>query len=282
MNYQTLIDAQTLMERIDDPMIQVVDCRFELGNPAYGRECFTKGHLPRSVYAHLEEDLSGPRMPWSGRHPLPDPHALALTLGAFGIGADTQVIAYDDANSMYAARLWWLLRWLGHPRVAVFDGGLSAWQAAGGAMVTEVLTPKTTLFTAHPNDDGQVTADDVAMGLEDQRVLVLDARSAERFAGVIEPMDPRPGHVPGATHHFYGDNLTTNSRFLPADALRSRFTTLLGGFQPDEVISMCGSGVTACHTLLALELAGLPGARLYPGSYSEWCRDSARPVALGP
>jgi len=282
MNYQTLIDAQSLAGLIHEPTLRVIDCRFELGNPAYGRECFAKGHLPHSVYAHLEDDLSGPRLPWSGRHPLPDPIALAATVGALGIDADTQVIAYDDGNGMYAARLWWLLRWLGHTRVAVLDGGLAAWRAADGILVTEQSQPTPTRFIGRPTPDRHVTADDVAMGLEDERVLVLDARSAERFAGIIEPLDPRPGHVPGATHHFYGDNLDASGRFRPADVLRARFTQIFGSFQPDEVISMCGSGVTACHTLLALEIAGLSGARLYPGSYSEWCRDSARPVALGP
>jgi thiosulfate/3-mercaptopyruvate sulfurtransferase len=282
MNYQTLIDAQTLAGLIADPNLRVIDCRFDLGNPAYGRECFTKGHLPHGVYALLEEDLSGPRLPWSGRHPLPDPLTLAATFGRLGIETNTQVIAYDDSNGMYAARLWWLLRWLGHTQVAVLDGGLAAWLAAGGQLVTEQSQPKPTQFITQPARNRPVTADDVAMGLEDQHVLVLDARSAERFAGQVEPLDPRPGHIPGATNHFYGNNLDLSGRFLPAEALRARFGQVLGSFEPEEVISMCGSGVTACHNLLALEIAGLTGARLYPGSYSEWCRDSARPVALGP
>jgi thiosulfate/3-mercaptopyruvate sulfurtransferase len=282
MTHHTLIDVDSLAAGLADPSLRIVDCRFDLGDPDAGAALFRRSHIPGAVYAHLDTDLSGPRAPWTGRHPLPEPEALAATFGRLGIGAGVQVVAYDDSGGVYAARLWWLLRWLGHPAAAVLDGGLAAWRAAGRPLATDAVMPAPCRFDAAPRPAAHVSADEVAALLARAGCLLLDARSAERYQGRVEPLDPRAGHVPGATHHHYAQNLGSDGRFLPPAALRAAFERLLGSRPPAALVSMCGSGVTACHTLLALEVAGLPGARLYPGSWSEWCRDPARPVATGP
>ncbi len=282
MTQDTLVDVATLAAALGDPRLRIVDCRFDLGDPDAGAARYRREHLPGAVYAHLDADLSGPRTPWTGRHPLPEPEALAATLGRLGIDAGMRVVAYDDSGGIYAARLWWLLRWLGHPAVAVLDGGLAAWRAAGQPLTAAVATPAALSFEAAPRAAGQVSADEVAALLARDECLLLDARSAERYEGRVEPLDPRAGHVPGARNHHYARNLGADGRFQAPAALRAMFAPLLGARAPAAVVSMCGSGVTACHTLLALEIAGLPGARLYPGSWSEWCRDPARPVATGP
>jgi len=282
MSHDTLVDVHTLAAELADPSLRIVDCRFDLGDPDAGAALYRRSHLPGAVYAHLDADLSGPRAPWTGRHPLPEPEALAATFGRLGIGAGVQVVAYDDSGGIYAARLWWLLRWLGHDAAAVLDGGLGAWRAAGLPLVTEAPAPAARRFEARPRVTAHVSADEVAALLARHGCLLLDARSAERYEGRIEPLDPKAGHVPGATNYHYARNLGADGRFLAPALLAGGFGRLLGGRAAESVVSMCGSGVTACHTLLALEVAGLPGGRLYPGSWSEWCRDPARPVATGP
>ncbi|HUO80684.1 MAG TPA: sulfurtransferase [Steroidobacteraceae bacterium] len=282
MNHHTLIDVQTLAAGLADPAFRIVDCRFDLGDPDAGPALYRGGHLPGAVYAHLDADLSGPRAPWTGRHPLPEPEALAATFGRLGIGAGVQVVGYDDSGGIYAARLWWLLRWLGHEAAAVLDGGLAAWRAAGLPLSDAGAAPAPRRFVAAPRAAAHVSADELAALLARRACLLLDARSAERYQGRVEPLDPKAGHVPGAVNHHYARNLGADGRFLAPPALRALFEPQLGGRPPAAIVSMCGSGVTACHTLLALEIAGLPGARLYPGSWSEWCRDPARPVATGP
>jgi thiosulfate/3-mercaptopyruvate sulfurtransferase len=282
MTYHTLVDVHTLAAELADPALRIVDCRFDLGDPDAGAALYRRGHIPGAVYCHLDADLSGPRTPWTGRHPLPEPEALAATLGRLGIGAGVQVVGYDDSGGIYAARLWWLLRWLGHEAAAVLDGGLAAWRAAGGPLLADAVLPAPRHFEAAPRAAAYVSADEVAALLARNACLLLDARSAERYEGRVEPLDPKAGHVPGAKHHHYARNLGGDGRFLPPAALRAAFGSLLGSRSPTALVSMCGSGVTACHTLLALEVAGLAGARLYPGSWSEWCRDPARPIATGP
>ena len=281
MSHQTIIDVDTLALHLNDPDWLVVDCRFELGDPAAGALGFARAHIPGAVYAHLDTDLSAPRTPWSGRHPLPDVAALAAAFGRLGIGAGIQVVACDDSGGAYAARLWWLLRWLGHRDVAVLDGGLAAWRARHLPMVDTASTPEPRAFRAQPNDDAYLSADEVAEFLARGVGALVDARATERYEGRVEPLDPRAGHSPGARSHPYSRNLGAEGRFRDAATLRENLAGVLGGAPPRLVISMCGSGVTACHTLLALEIAGLPGARLYPGSWSEWCRDPGRPVATG-
>jgi thiosulfate/3-mercaptopyruvate sulfurtransferase len=282
MSESTLVDARTLHAHLAAPDWRVVDCRFDLANTAAGEAAYAAGHVPGAVYAHLDRDLSAPRTELSGRHPLPSPDAAAATFGRLGIDSHVQVVAYDDSAGMYAARLWWLLRWLGHARVAVLDGGLGAWRAAGFALTPDVpaIAPRT--FLPEPRPRSLVNADELDGLLEGNACLLLDARAPERYEGRTEPLDPKAGHVPGARNHPYVRNLGADGRFLPAAELRERLLGRLRGRAPSEVVSMCGSGVTACHTLLALDVAGLPGGRLYPGSWSEWCRDPARPVATGP
>jgi len=281
MSYETLVDTVTLAAHLEDPAWRVIDCRSDLGDASAGELSFARGHIPGAVYAHLDHDLSAPRTPWSGRHPLPEPATLAATFGRLGIGAGTQVVACDESGGAYAARLWWLLRWLGHREVAVLDGGLQAWRAEHRPLVATTSAVDAREFTARPDHAAYVSADEVASLLGRGAAVLLDARARERYEGRIEPLDPKAGHVPGALSHPFSTNLGADGRFLPALALRARFSALLGSAPPSAIVSMCGSGVTACHTLLALEIAGLEGARLYPGSWSEWSRDPGRPVATG-
>ncbi len=280
--YSTLISAPQL-QALPPTGLAIVDCRFDLAAPEAGRAAYVAGHIPCAVYAHLDEDLSAPKTPVSGRHPLPDAAQLATKLGVWGIDRQTQVIAYDADSGAYAARLWWLLRWLGHEAVAVLDGGFKAWQTAGYAVetATDAPRPRVKSFQAQPRADRVVDAAEVERlrTLGDWRIL--DARAAERYSGQVEPIDPVAGHIPGARNYPFMRNLDAGGRFLPAAELRTRFAPVLDGTAGDRAVAMCGSGVTACHLLLALEVADLPGARLYAGSWSEWIRDPRRPVATG-
>jgi thiosulfate/3-mercaptopyruvate sulfurtransferase len=283
MPFATLIDVDS-MAALAGPAV-LLDCRFDLSLPHAGRRAFTAGHIPGARYADLNLDLSSPVTPASGRHPLPRPDVLADFFAAAGIGDETQVIAYDDANGSFAARAWWLLRWLGKAPVAVLDGGFQAWVAAGGAV--EVGEPPPAPggakppFTVRLRPETVLTAADVQRALADPRRLLVDARAAERFAGTVEPLDRVAGHVPGAVNHPFTANLREDGRFLPAGELRLSWLTRLRGTEPSDAILMCGSGVTACHNILAMTSAGLPGGKLYAGSWSEWIRDPERPVARG-
>ena len=258
-----------------------MDCRFDLAEPAAGRRAWLDSHIAGAVFADLGEDLSSPPGPASGRHPLPGRQTLAARLGELGIGQDTQVIAYDQASGAFAARLWWLLRWLGHDAVAVLDGGLDAWRAGGGALqsgATRVQPQRFTIGkTTQPVEDSLAVA---AASRSGER-LIIDARAPERYSGKVEPIDPIAGHVPGAVNAPFTGNLTPDGHFLPQAMLHQRWTGLLGQRPATGCVAMCGSGVTACHNLLALEVAGFSGAALYAGSWSEWIRDPGRPVARG-
>jgi thiosulfate/3-mercaptopyruvate sulfurtransferase len=281
-----LIAPAELAAHLASPDWVSIDCRFDLARPEWGAEAFAAGHIPQALYAHLDRDLSGPRTASSGRHPLPEPAALAATLGRFGVDATVQVVAYDQGPGAYAARLWWLLRWLGHPKVAVLDGGFAAWQEAGLPVSTAPAQRAARVFPARPAALPVVTTAALAAALAAGRLaqgepLLVDARSADRFAGENETIDPVAGHVPGAHNHPFARNLDARGRFLPAAQLRSAWLKTLRGREPGALVAMCGSGVTACHNLLALEVAGLPGAQLYAGSWSEWIRDPARAVARG-
>ena len=285
--FDTLISARELAQRLGDPALVVLDCRFDLARPEWGAEAYAAGRIPHARYAHLDRDLSSPVSATSGRHPLPEPVALGARFGAWGIGPDSQVVAYDQGPGAFAARLWWLLRWLGHTAVAVLDGGLAAWQAAGFALETAAAAaPSARHFAGRP--DARLLADTPeieralrAGALERGEYPLIDARGADRFAGQNETLDPVAGHIPGALNHPFTDNLA-DGRFLDAATLRARFLRTLGGRPAERAVCMCGSGVTACHNLLALEIAGLGGARLYAGSWSEWIVDPARPVSRGP
>jgi len=281
--FTTLIDVPSLRTLIDGRQVRVFDCRHDLGDPGAGALAYAEGHLPGATHLHLDDDLSGSKNGRNGRHPLPDREAWIALLGRQGVDGDTQVVAYDDSGGMFAARLWWLLRWLGHERVAVLDGGLQAWRDAGETLTTDVPQFSPTVYVPRCARAAMpaVDADFVLRHLGDPTVQVVDARSPDRFRGENETLDPAGGHIPGARNRFFRDNLAANGRFKPAAELAQTFRALLGEREPAQLVHQCGSGVTACHNLLAMEYAGLPGAALYPGSWSEWCSDPQRPVASG-
>ncbi|MEO6185099.1 MAG: sulfurtransferase [Steroidobacteraceae bacterium] len=275
-----LIDAPSLHGLLGAPGLIVVDCRYELGNAGWGRDAYTAGHIPGALFASMDEDLASPRRPGSGRHPLPTADAFAATLGHWGVTASSQVVAYDQGNGACAARLWWMLRAVGHAGVQVLDGGFAAWLAAGYSTDTAVPRPAGT--TVHSREfSGVLSSDAVVTGLAAGSISLVDARGADRFAGRNETVDPVAGHVPGAINHPFARNLTPSLQFLDRAQLQQRWAHVLDDPALPPVVSMCGSGITGCHNLLALELAGYRGASLYAGSFSEWITDPARPVATG-
>ncbi|KWR78616.1 sulfurtransferase [Cupriavidus sp. IDO] len=280
-----LISVTELQALRNDPLRSsvVIDCSFDLADPAAGREAYRQGHLPGAFYLHLDNELSGPRNGQNGRHPLPDPDTFAARLRALGVNRDTLVVAYDAQGSMYAARLWWLLRWIGHEAVTVLDGGKNAWVKAGLPVAADP-TPEPEMPGNIERGTPLVQTVDAGVVLENLAkpvLLVVDARAPDRFRGENETLDPVGGHIPGAANRFFKDNLTPDGYFRPAAELRADFARVIGQTVPAQTVMQCGSGVTACHNLLALEVAGLSGSALYPGSWSEWCADPARPVATG-
>lgn len=281
MTFATLLVPADLMGHLDDPEWLVIDCRFDLSDPGAGERAWAETHVPGALYAHLERDLSGPVTPSTGRHPLPAREAFAETLSRWGIRPTTQVVAYDSASGMYAARLWWMLRWAGHDRVAVMDGGLTAWTAAGGPLDRSVRQPAQVRFEPAWRADAVTTTTALLALLQQGEVVLVDARGADRYEGRVEPIDAVAGHVPGAINHPYTRNLDASGRFLAPAELLANWQGTLGGRAVTAAVCMCGSGVSACHDLLALEHAGLRGGRLYAGSWSEWIRDPGRPVARG-
>jgi thiosulfate/3-mercaptopyruvate sulfurtransferase len=286
MVFKTLIDVDSLQELLGRPRLAVVDCRFDLMNPEAGHQAYLRAHIPGARYADLNRDLSAPVGPHTGRHPLPQPEVFAGRLGAMGIGNDTQVVAYDEANGSIAARLWWMLRWLGHDAVAVLDGGFKAWTARGGALQSGEADPAAAEraarhFTSRVDAGSVVSTAELERALQDLNAVLVDARAPERYAGAVEPIDPVAGHIPGAVNHPFTANLGADGRFLPAAELKRRWQERLPGSDLQNLVAMCGSGVTACHNLLSLEVAGLAGGKLYAGSWSEWIRDPRRPVARG-
>ena len=280
-SYSTLIGALELAQRLRDPDWVVFDCRFDLADPAFGRQAYVASHVPGAFFLDLDEDLSGSKTGTNGRHPLPDPAQLAARLEACGVGNHTQVVAYDDAGGMFAARLWWLLRWLGHHRVAVLDGGLHAWLATGQALDEALPEPRAATYALALRPD-RVDAQYVRQHLDRPDMVLIDARSPDRFRGENEMLDPVGGHIPGAINRFFRDNFDAHGCFKQASVLREEFGALIGAHSPRQVVHQCGSGVTACVNVLAMEAAGLSGSRLYAGSWSEWCADPSRPLARGP
>lgn len=281
MSPSPLVDVATLARNLTRPDWIVVDCRFTLTQPAAGRAAYDKGHIPGARYAHLDDDLSRKPGPAEGRHPLPEPAAFAATLGGWGVAPGDTVVAYDEGSGAVAARLWWLLRWMGHERCAVLDGGFAAWVEAGHEAEQSAPTVAARRYPERePRSDLVVATGDVAAQQAAGAVLV-DARAAPRYRGEQETIDPVAGHVPQARNRPFSSNVTAEGRFRPPTELRRELLELLAGRDPSRLIAMCGSGVTACHVLLAMEAAGLPGGLLYAGSWSEWIRDPARPVAKG-
>jgi thiosulfate/3-mercaptopyruvate sulfurtransferase len=280
MTYSTLISTEALAAHLDDPAFVVVDCRHDLADPSAGERAYRAGHVPGARFMHLDRDLSGARTGRNGRHPLPAVDALAGVFGRAGIDAARQVVAYDQSTGAWASRLWWLLRWLGHDAVAVLDGGLDRWRAQGRAVTAETRPPHPARFVPKP-PAATASAEEILGHLNDGALLVIDARGAERYRGDVEPVDPVAGHIPGARNRPYSENLARDGRFKPPEALGSEFRALLGETPASAVVHQCGSGVSACHNALAMAIAGLSGSRLYPGSWSEWVADPARPVARG-
>lgn len=282
MPYTTLISIPDLARNLNSPDWLVVDCRFDLANTELGRAAYRDSHIPGAVYAHLDEDLSAPVIPGvTGRHPLPSIERFVETLSRWGVDERVQVVAYDDKGGMFAARLWWMLRWMGHDKVAVLDGGWRHWLAAGHPASADIpeRTPRT--FTPQPRQCLEASVDEVVAALGNPAVTLLDARGADRFRGENETIDPKAGHFPGAISAPFMGNLTPDGLFLDQEALRTRFRALLGGSQSSDTICYCGSGVTAAHNVLAMLHAGLGDARLYAGSWSHWITDPNRPVATG-
>lgn len=282
MPFTTLISTEQLALHLDDPDWIVFDCRFTLTDTEAGRRAYEQGHIPGACYAHLDEDLCSPLTSTSGRHPLPDPAIFAQKLGNWGVDAGKQVVVYDDSFGSMAVRLWWMLRhWMGHDAVALLDGGLPRWKRDKYPLSTEAPTIHPTLFLGAPNRNAWVDAAEVDAARKDPHLKILDARPEERFTGERETLDKIAGHIPGAYNWSFEENLDLGGALLPAEELRTTYLGLLDGVPPEQIIHVCGSGVTACHNILAMEAAGLSGSRLYPGSWSEWITDPAHPVETG-
>lgn len=278
--HTTLITPEMLAPHLGDAAWAVVDCRHRLADLAFGRTAYAQSHIAGAVFADLEHDLSGPVIPGrTGRHPLPEAAAMGARLSAWGIDGGVQVVAYDDSGGSIAARLWWMLRWLGHDAVAVLDGGWPAWQGRGLPVGSGPETRAARSFVPRVRPDLVLTAEQVDRVRGDPAWRVLDARNADRFRGENETIDPVAGHIPGARSAPYAGNLEPDGRFKSKDVLRRRYQEVLDGAPAERAVCYCGSGVTAAHDLLAMAYAGLGEARLYAGSWSEWIVDPARPVA---
>lgn len=282
MKAEMLVSTGELERHLGDPDYVVVDTRHDLMDPAKGRRLYAQGHVPGAHFLSVDDDLSGEKIGTNGRHPLPDLDTFAAKINACGVRPGVQVVVYDDLAGNFAVRLWWMLRWLGHDGVALLDGGYPLWVQEGRPTTKEVPAPRQGAFVPRPRLGATVDAHFVARFRESPDVPLIDARAAERFDGLQEPIDPVAGHIPGAVNRFWKENLRPDGRFKPAAELRQEFERFLGGADAARAVHMCGSGVTSCHNMFALELAGFPGGRLYPGSWSEWCADPARPVARKP
>ncbi|WP_415845237.1 sulfurtransferase [Stutzerimonas zhaodongensis] len=276
-----LIDATELAERLSQPDLRILDCRFSLDDASYGQRSYAQAHIPRAMFLDLEKDLSGPVTPErTGRHPLPDPVRLVERLRAAGLNDDSQVVLYDDGNGAFAARAWWLLAWLGkRDGVYLLNGGLKAWRDANGAMTDSATALASGDFSGEPDDGLVVDAFQVLEQMNRSALTLLDARALPRFLGREEPIDPVAGHIPGALCFPFTENMDASGRFLSGDELRERFRSTLAGRPEGTTVAYCGSGVTACHNLFAMCLAGYPLAKLYPGSWSEWITNPVRPIS---
>lgn len=279
--HKTLIEPPALASHLGDPDWVVIDCRFDLADPAKGEQQYREAHIPGARYAHLDRDLSGTKTGTNGRHPLPTVGEMRARFGALGITAGRQVVAYDADTGMYAARLWWMLRFMGHDAVAVLDGGFARWVREGRPVSQDHGDARPALFEGVPRETWRLSVDDVRSGLGHPNRTLVDARAESRYRGEDETLDKVAGHIPGAKNYFFQHNLSGDKTFKAPDELRAQWTRVLGSTPPVNVVMYCGSGVTACHNLLAMEHAGLAGARLFPGSWSEWSADPSRPVATG-
>ena len=280
MARDTLVSTEELDAHLSDAAWVVIDCRHDLAHPASGAEEYAASHIPGARFLHLDRDLAAPATGKNGRHPLPDPQAFMQKLGAAGVDSGKQVVAYDASTGVYAARLWWMLRWLGHDKVAVLDGGYAKWTAEGRPLSRELPQAAPTRFSGRPRAVA-VNADELMQSIGRSGHILIDARAPDRYRGENETLDPVGGRIRGSLNRFFRDNLDANACFKPAAELRQAFSALLGDTPAEAVVHSCGSGVSACHNLLAMEIAGLPGSKLYPGSWSEWSSDPRRPTETG-
>lgn len=281
MKYQTIISVEDLNKNLNTQDWLIFDCRFILKDPEGGLKKFNQGHIPGAQYADMDKDLASPMTSTSGRHPLPNPDEFINKLQSWGVNNTSQIICYDDMSGAFAARMWWLLKWLGHNDVAVLDGGIDKWTANNLTLETDTQQKAAGSFSGQANNDMWVDVEFVQKELAENNINLLDARSAERFTAKDTKTDPVAGHVPGAMSYPFAENLSKQGVFLPLEELQKRFAPMLPSSEKKEVINMCGSGVTACHNLLAMRIAELPMTRLFVGSWSEWIKDKSRPVATG-
>ena len=281
MQFSTVVSTEQLAQHLNDPDWIIFDCRFTLTNTEAGHLAYQAAHIPGARYAHLDNDLSGPVTETSGRHPLPDVQLLCEKLSRWGVDNGKQVVVYDDSFGAMAVKMWWLLRWLGHDNVALLDGGLPKWKKEKHPMTADFPQDTPAKFVAKLHKEILANVAEVDNARQERCRLVIDARPEQRFTGEREPLDKQAGHIPGSVNWVFDENLDFDGTYLPADELRVAYLKLLNGVKPELVIHSCGSGVTACHNMLAMEIAGLPSGKLYAGSWSEWITDPSRPVATG-
>jgi thiosulfate/3-mercaptopyruvate sulfurtransferase len=277
MNYTTLISVADLAKQLGTAELVIFDCRHELTNPEFGPKAYAESHVPGARFAHVDRDLAGPLNGKNGRHPLPEASVFISWLGRMGVANGSQVVGYDHAGGTYAARLWWMLRWVGHQNVAVVDGGWQAWTGAGHPVTKDLPAPRPAKFSGKP-DRSWVDAATIVKHINSREMILIDARSNDRFHGRNEIIDPVAGHIPGALNRSFKDNLNAQGFLKSPEELRAEFKSLVGDALPEKVVHQCGSGVSACHNLLAMEIAGIKGSKLYPGSWSEWIADPSRPI----
>ncbi|MCB2180011.1 sulfurtransferase [bacterium] len=277
MEYHSILSIEQLKPHLTDPNWVIVDCRYDLADPQFGSRAYTSGHIPGAVFADINTQLSGQVIPGkTGRHPLPEIEKISGIFSNWGIEQDVQVVAYDDGGGKFAARLWWLLHWLGHSKVAVLDGGINHWQAAGYPMEIKPYKKNPRKFVPHPNPE--MILDLSRLETIPNNLLIIDSRAPERYAGKMEPIDPIAGRIPGAKNRFFQNNLQSDGTFLSLKLLREQFEALANHTTIENTVFYCGSGITGSHNVLAMYTAGLGMAKLYPGSWSEWITDPNRPI----